>query len=168
MLFRSIGLGYLKTLQLEGLGIKRVDNLKNLIVSNLYLAVNPLESLEPIGMNQFIRTLDLSSTEVKRLPDMSGMKELKMLELLRSKIVSLDNIQTIPNSIDLNILECDELEDIDALRFAKIKRLYIGKDGINSIGGQGDTKGLYDKNKDWFDKYLPQLKIGRASCRERV
>jgi hypothetical protein len=153
-----IGLHNLKTVQLYGLGIKRVENLKNLKVDNISLVVNPLESIAPLGENQFIKRLNLSSSGLKHLPDMSGMKNLRVLGLLRSKIVSLDNIQTIPNSIDLNILECDELEDIDALRFAKIKRLYISKDGINSIGGQGDTKGLYDKNKDWFDKYLPQLK----------
>jgi len=153
-----IGLDNLKSIQLRALGIRSVENLRNLKVENLYLELNPVNYIEPIGQNPFIRVLGLSSSGIQRLPDMSEMKSLRVLDLLRSDIITLDNIQTIPNSIELNILECDDLENIDALRFAKIRKLYIGKDGINSIGGRGDTKGLYDKNKDWFEKYLPQMK----------
>jgi len=153
-----IGLSNLKSIQLRALGIQRIENLGNLKVESVSLVLNPLESIAPIGRNPYITNLNLTSSGIQRLPDMSGMKNLRVLGLLRSDIITLDNIQTIPNSIELNILECDELEDIDALRFAKIRKLYIGKDGINSIGGKGDTKGLYDKNKDWFEQYLPQLK----------
>lgn len=153
-----IGLSNLKSIQLRALGIQRVENLANLKVENVSLVLNPLENIVPIGKNPYITNLNLSSSRVRRLPDMSGMKSLRVLGLLRSDITTLDNIQTVPNSIELNILECDDLEDIDALRFAKIRKLYIGKNGINSIGGKGDTKGLYDKNKDWFEQYLPQLK----------
>lgn len=152
-----IGLSNLKTIQLRALGIQHIENLANLKVENVSLVLNPIENIAPIGKNPYIKHLNLSSSAIRKLPDMSGMRSLRVLGLLRSDITTLDNIQTIPNSIELNILECDDLEDIDALRFAKIRKLYIGKDGINSIGGKGDTIGLYDKNRDWFEQYLPQL-----------
>ncbi len=152
------GLENLKEVQFHAVGLKHVENLENLKVDILSLTINPLESIYSIGKNPYIKKLDLTSSQVRMLPDMSGMKNLRELVLLRTDITTLENIQTIPGPVDLNILECDYLVDIESLRLAKIGKLYISKDGVNSIGGKHNKPGLYDRYKDWFDSQLLQLK----------
>ena len=70
----------------------------------------------------------------------------------------MDNIETIPNPVSLYIFDCMEIKNIDALKYAKIQRLYISGNGRSPLGGISDKIGLYDIFKDWFDENLPVLR----------
>jgi hypothetical protein len=89
---------------------------------------------------------------------MSLMTGLNTLNLLWTNLRSLDNIETIPNPINLYILECTDIEDIDALKYAKLQRLYISGNGRSPVGGISNKIGLYDIFKDWFDENLPAIR----------
>jgi hypothetical protein len=148
------GLRNIERIYFAGNGLKRVDSLQNIPVKNLSITANPLETIEPLAKNPYIEMLSLQGSSVEYLPDMSLMTSLNTLNLVWTNLRSLDNIETVPTPINLYIIECTDIEDIDALKYAKLQRLYISGNGRSPLGGVSDKIGLYDKFKDWFDENL--------------
>ena len=89
------------------------------------------------------------------LPDMSLLNNLNSIQLLATPLQSLQNIDTIPSDFDLWIWECDDLTDIDALRYARVNTLFI--DEVN-----------YERLKPWFDKYVDKIKERRPQFNIRL
>ncbi len=129
---------------LEGL------NLKVIIISE-----NPFSDLSPLAQMSTLEDATLGTSSIEGLPDLSEWVNIKKLGFSGSTIKSLKNLETIPSNFDLWIWECDQLEDIDALRYARVNTLFI------------DEKN-YERLKPWFDKYFEEIKERRPEFNIRL
>ena len=150
-------LNALKVLYSKNRELYSIDGIADLSIEHLVLSRSSITNIDPLSSNEYIKHLNISSTNVDSLPDMSGMTALTELFLENTPIKSLDNIETIPSSFFLYLRNCDDLEDIDALRFSNVSGILIdNKDVAPQWVSEGEV-GTYNRFEDWFDKYLPEI-----------
>ncbi|MDC7124042.1 MAG: hypothetical protein PQJ46_00645 [Spirochaetales bacterium] len=157
----------LEYLHLPRRGVTDISNLNGLSINTLILSENPFTDLSPLvgcanlknlelsfsKVSKFdplskcisLQSLGLSGNNIGELPDFSLLIDLREIYLIESELKTLNNIETIPNHFDLNIMECENLEDIDALRFSNVDTLFI-------------DELTYNRFNSWFDAHLEEIK----------
>ena len=138
----------LERLSLESSGIKDISAISNLSLRSINLSWNSIthEDLTPILSMESLEFIGLNGSLIKSIPDFSGLPKLRSLSLAESSITSLDGIEVIKEPLVLDISDCPNLADIDALKDVPLERLYISE------------KDLEGKFADWFEENLEYLK----------
>ena len=139
----------LKRLILSSNQVQEISSLAGLHITYLDLGNN--HTLKDIGALSSCAELEyvtLVGTSIERLPNLSALHRLRGLGLTDTALLSLVNIDSIPSDFDLNIMGCQSLQDIDALRSARVNTLFL-------------DRGLYEQFKPWFDEHLDQIKATR-------
>ena len=139
----------LKRLILSSNQLQEISGLAGLHITYLDLGNN--HSLKDIGALSSCAELEyvtLVGTGINRLPDLSALHKLRGLGLTDTALLSLVNIDSIPSDFDLNIMGCQSLQDIGALRSARVNTLFL-------------DRSLYEQFKPWFDEHLDQIKATR-------
>ena len=122
---------------LSGLPIKRID-----------LSYNPLVEIGSLAECTQLESIGLAGTRVAELPDLSKLTKLRQLALPGTPLQSLSNLEKINSDFDLNLLGCNRLNDIDALRLSRVKTLTIDEDNFHRL-------------RPWFDAHLSEIKTKR-------
>lgn len=151
---RSLSL--LEALFLSGRSLNSIDDIEGLLLKELKVSC-PITNIDVIkSMNTLVK-LDVTRSRITYLPDMSELTLLNEFHLKSSKIRSLDNIETIPSNFFLYLRNCDDLEDIDSLRFSNVSGILIDNKDVAPQWVSEGEEGTYNRFEDWFDKYLPEI-----------
>jgi hypothetical protein len=147
----------LEKLILSSNQISNISALVGLRVSLLDLGNNHyLKDITALSLCLDLEDLTLVGTGVEGLPDFSRLSKLKGIGLAATPLRSLHNIDTIPGDFDLNIIDCTKLDNIEALRHARVRTLFIDKGG--RVEGKGMAEGTYDRFESWFDDHETEIK----------
>lgn len=137
----------LVNLRLESSGIRDITAISNLQLRSIELSWNSItdEEVKPILNMESLEFIGLNGSNLRAIPDFSGLPKLRSLSLAESSIRSLDGIEVIKESLVLDISDCPYLVDINALKDVSLERLYISEDDYEM------------KFSDWFEKNLEYL-----------
>jgi Leucine-rich repeat (LRR) protein len=95
-----------------------------------------------------VEDVNLAGTGITSLPDLSGLAKLRGLTIAETPIRSLNNLETVRSDFDLDVWGCDQLDDIDALLYARVRTLTIDENN-------------YERLRDWFASHLSEIKAKR-------
>ncbi|MCF6334574.1 MAG: hypothetical protein L3J12_02395 [Spirochaetales bacterium] len=135
--------------------ISDLSPLEGLNLTDIIISENPYSDITTLAQMSTLEDATLGNSSIEVLPDLSNWKNMKGIGFSGSTIKSLKNLETIPSDFDLWIWECDDLTDIDALRYARVNTLFI--DEVN-----------YERLKPWFDKYVEEIKERRPQFNIRL
>lgn len=134
----------LTQLNLDRNEISDVSAVENLEITDLTLSENPIEDMTSFPEMRRLIFLDLGATLLTHVPDMSALPNLAFLALTGSSIISLDGIESIAQPFTLDIRECDQLSELDALLETRVRELHM-------------DQGNYERLESWFDEHLGEL-----------
>jgi hypothetical protein len=136
----------LEYLDVTSCSVKNITRIEGLLIETLQLSDNPLTAIDALSNCVGLKSVNLSNViTIEYLPELSQLLKLNSIGLSESSIVTLDNIDTVPGSFKLYLLNCEKLVNIDALANSHIKTLIIDKK-------------TYERFGVWFDANLAKLK----------
>jgi len=144
-------LSFLPSLRRLSLSLNNIMDIKAisaLSLERIDLSYNPLADINPLSTCKQLESIGLAGTLVASLPDFSELTKLKQLALAGTPLQSLANLERIRSDFDLNLLGCNKLSNIDALRTARVNTLTIDENN-------------YERLKPWFDAHVVQIKANR-------
>jgi hypothetical protein len=135
----------LKYLDLSYAHVSDIRGISGTPIVRLLLSDNPIDDIGVLSECTELEDVTLVNTEVTSIPDLSRLSRLRALWLGATPIRSLKNVETIPGEFDLDVMRCDQPIDIEALKTAKVRTLYI------------DSKN-YERLKPWFSAHEGELR----------
>lgn len=87
----------LRVLSLNGNKIKRIENLPNLWIEELFISANELSIVEGLTTLPVLRTLDLSKNHISKLRGLETIESLKFLNLSLNNIQKINQLKYIEN-----------------------------------------------------------------------
>jgi len=147
---------------LKYLKMYRVSDLKDLSLLQLKLFKNlemlsiteaPITSLDEISTCPTINRIGIFKCPVTQIPDFSQFTKIDRLIIQKSNLSSLQGLETFPGQYgEVDIRDNPNLTDITALKDTNIKLLRMDEE-------------LYNKNKEWIEANIPDMKIDTTPLR---